>query len=481
MNFAGENISLQDALFVDHVTEDLETWRVKSSLKARVLVFPPVNNYHRFLIHKVVETGFPEFTTFSVGEGVDRRTVVCFQQHLLDFTLGHYAFQQASCGLPLITEDVATSLDSQIFVAGPQPIYEYQPYHPLALDPPLTVADVQGYPFATPPPSQDIDFQCHSLENETLSHLDTHTHSPEHRPLDMVQNCYEECVESALTPKVNNQTSPKHSPPRCQTPGITPTKTQKRRRSRSKRPDNPVYVPPRVRGKPPPNQEKDKPKTKADEVWKLASDDQGIINIESSDDDNKEVSDDATDQVVNEITAAVGGVHIDSPLIDYSAFKTSETTLNLDQFGHVIELYDFPEHLKTNDLMTAFHEFTSRWDIKWVDDTHALGVFSSAEVAAEALAMRHPQIKSRPLNMATSQSKSKAKAVCEFLLPYKQRPATSTGPARRLLQWALGSDKKVPAASKEDQDRLREAIKKKEEERRKRREKEKKLDNGHHS
>ena len=38
-------------------------------------------------LHQVVETGFPEFTTFSVGEGVDRRTVVCFQQHLLDFTL----------------------------------------------------------------------------------------------------------------------------------------------------------------------------------------------------------------------------------------------------------------------------------------------------------------------------------------------------------------------------------------------------------
>jgi hypothetical protein len=30
----------------------------------------------------------------------------------------------------------------------------------------------------------------------------------------------------------------------------------------------------------------------------------------------------------------------------------------------------------------------SRWDIKWVDDTHALGVFSTPEVAAEALALR---------------------------------------------------------------------------------------------
>lgn len=179
---------------------------------------------------------------------------------------------------------------------------------------------------------------------------------------------------------------------------------------------------------------------------------------------------DVTNLVVNEITSAVGGVQIESPRVDYATFQTSDSTINIDQFGHVIELYDFPQQMKTNDLMAAFHAFTSRWDIKWVDDTHALGVFSSAEVAAEALAMRHPNIKSRPLNMATAQSKCKARAVCEYLLPYKPRPATSTAPARRLLQWALGSDKKVPAASQVEQDRLRDAIKKKEEDRRRRRE-----------
>ena len=97
-------------------------------------------------------------------------------------------------------------------------------------------------------------------------------------------------------------------------------------------------------------------------------------------------------------------------------------------------------------------------------------MFSSAEVAAEALALRHPLIKSRPLNMATAQSKCKARAVCDYLLPYKPRPATSTAPARRLIQWALGSDKKVPAASKAEQDRLREAIKRKEEDKRRRKE-----------
>lgn len=53
MEFEGQNISLSDALFVDNVTGDLENWRIKSEAIERVLVFPPVNNYHRFLIHKV--------------------------------------------------------------------------------------------------------------------------------------------------------------------------------------------------------------------------------------------------------------------------------------------------------------------------------------------------------------------------------------------------------------------------------------------
>ena len=49
---------------------------------SRVLVFPPVDNYHRLLIHKTVEE-FLELHSFSIGEGEDRRTVVCRQERLL--------------------------------------------------------------------------------------------------------------------------------------------------------------------------------------------------------------------------------------------------------------------------------------------------------------------------------------------------------------------------------------------------------------
>jgi len=375
MNFSGENISLTDALFVDNVTAELESWRIKSEATARALVFPPVSNYHRFLIHKVVETGFPEFTTFSIGEGEERRTVVCFQQQLLDFTLGNSRWEKA--------RDTGQFLEAGM----------------------------------------------RDGERE-----DTHYLSPASAPVS--------CQDSS-------QTKP------CQeSPAVSPRRTSGQKKKRGERA---VYVPPRGRGK-------SLPLSPTAIEFKPNSG-QHVLGSEL-----EPAVRDLTDLVVTEITSALGGVQIESPAVDYTSFQTSDSTINIDQFGHVIELYDFPQEMKTNDLMSAFSAFTSRWDIKWVDDTHALGVFSSATVAAEALAVRHPHIKSRPLNMATSQSKCKARAVCEYLLPYKPRPATSTAPARRLIQWALGSDKKVPAASRAEQERLREAIRRKEEDKRRRRE-----------
>ena len=56
--------------------------------------YPPT--YHM----QVVETGFPEFATFSVGEDAERRTVAWFQQQLIDFTLGLTTWEQASSSHP---------------------------------------------------------------------------------------------------------------------------------------------------------------------------------------------------------------------------------------------------------------------------------------------------------------------------------------------------------------------------------------------
>nr|CAD7571860.1 unnamed protein product [Timema californicum] len=67
----GEFIQLSDYLSKEHNDSEI------------VLLFPPVNNYRRFLIHKVCEEFSKELGTFSIGQGHGRRTVVCFKEQLI--------------------------------------------------------------------------------------------------------------------------------------------------------------------------------------------------------------------------------------------------------------------------------------------------------------------------------------------------------------------------------------------------------------
>ncbi|XP_069835019.1 coiled-coil domain-containing protein R3HCC1L isoform X1 [Dendropsophus ebraccatus] len=109
------------------------------------------------------------------------------------------------------------------------------------------------------------------------------------------------------------------------------------------------------------------------------------------------------------------------------------------ELSHVIEIYGFPTDFKTEDLVRAFASYQKKgFDIKWVDDTHALGVFSSPITARDALTSKNPLVKVRPLSQATRASKAKARACADFLQPAKDRPETSAVLARRLVISALG-------------------------------------------
>ena len=234
---------------------------------------------------QVVETGFPEFTTFSVGESVDRRTVVCFQQQLLDYTLGNIRWEKAR--------------DTGEFVSAPGPglMVQHDSAHQDKLDTNFLIEAVTCQP---EPEAGDI-------------------RGCEPPPAD-------------------------HTPTKSRPPGS--------RRPR-KRPERQVYVPPVGRGGGRPlsaNAMEFKPNSPVGHVLSEASDEKP---------ETPEVRD-MTDQVVAEITTALGGVQMESPAVDYTSFQTSDSTINIDQFGHVIELYDFPPEMKTNDLMAAFSAFTSR-------------------------------------------------------------------------------------------------------------------------
>nr|XP_009942906.1 PREDICTED: R3H and coiled-coil domain-containing protein 1 [Opisthocomus hoazin] len=133
----------------------------------------------------------------------------------------------------------------------------------------------------------------------------------------------------------------------------------------------------------------------------------------------------------------VKDISIEKISFDYSSYGDAQ--LSEGDFGHVTEIYDFPPSLKTENLLEVFSDFhESGFKIQWVDDTHALGIFSSLSSASQALGRRYPCLKIRPLIHATKQSKTKALQRPKLLHLAKERPQTDTAVAKRLVTRALG-------------------------------------------
>ncbi|XP_037935714.1 uncharacterized protein LOC119669768 [Teleopsis dalmanni] len=78
-------MQIADEDFVSKVGCDIEYFLKKRHCNG-ILLFPPVNNYRRFLIHQTCENFCKQYDlcTFSVGQGIHRRTVICFRNQLLD-------------------------------------------------------------------------------------------------------------------------------------------------------------------------------------------------------------------------------------------------------------------------------------------------------------------------------------------------------------------------------------------------------------
>ncbi|XP_058527037.1 coiled-coil domain-containing protein R3HCC1L [Ochotona princeps] len=144
-------------------------------------------------------------------------------------------------------------------------------------------------------------------------------------------------------------------------------------------------------------------------------------------------------RLLQELSGNVHKASIQEPRFDYYSHEVPDIDLSECEFPHVIEIYDFPQEFRTEDLLRVFCSYQKKgFDIKWVDDTHALGIFSSPVTARDALAIKHSMVKIRPLSQATRAAKAKARAFAEFLQPAKERPETSAALARRLVISALG-------------------------------------------
>ncbi|KAF4075422.1 hypothetical protein AMELA_G00234350 [Ameiurus melas] len=149
------------------------------------------------------------------------------------------------------------------------------------------------------------------------------------------------------------------------------------------------------------------------------------------------------------------------PRFDYYNWRPEDEEVELreDELSHIVEIYDFPLEFKTEDLIRAFCSYQQKgFDIKWIDDTHVLGLFSSPIAARDALRTKHPMLKVRPLSKSSSATKAKARDSSDYLLPAKERPQTSASLARRLVTGALGMKSKQSQEQREaERTQLRQA------------------------
>ncbi|KAJ7356362.1 Coiled-coil domain-containing protein r3hcc1l [Desmophyllum pertusum] len=186
---------------------------------------------------------------------------------------------------------------------------------------------------------------------------------------------------------------------------------------------------------------------------------------DSDDDDNWESNFDESGDCLNaehleELSRLTGiaNPEVHKTQYDYYSFTPKDVELDDEEFGHIVEIYNFSPDLKTQDLMQALSSFRSKgFDINWVDDTHALAVFTNRHTAQDAIQLcSGPLMKLRPVSGGTEDSKKKASTCFEFLQPYKERPQTSKLLADRLVAGALGMRSKM---TREERVKEREKIK----------------------
>ncbi|XP_008293002.1 R3H and coiled-coil domain-containing protein 1 isoform X2 [Stegastes partitus] len=392
----------EECKFVHCVKVELWAYQEKSNRKS-VLLFPPLPSRLRFLVHKTTED-LPDLTTFSVGESWCRRVVVCHSELRGEIEDDSDLESNSS----LCEENVSSSGET-VGRVKPPPSIPSRSRGPKRPDKPLYM-----------PRAARERLSLQNSQGPTACHSGS--------PISTSSDCCScpETTESKKCESRSGQGSFSHV-----ADGVLDTST-----------DSSALCP-----------QGEKQNLELSEhdgeavVWdqiqscfaNMIVKDEGDPDVVANSAPTEDLSAD-TEDVIEEIKAHLKeavAFSIEHAHNDYSGFEIVQ--FNSDDFRHVIEIYDFPAVLKTDDLLDAFVEYSEGgMKIQWVDNTHALGVFSSELAALHALSICHPLLRTRPLAKGSKKSQGKAIRLAEFIQPVKERPRTDCAVARRMVTRALG-------------------------------------------
>lgn len=255
-----------------------------SSRLNSVLIFPPVDNHKRFLIHSSVQ-GIDNLCSFSIGHGDNRRTVICDKDNLISRS----SYDSSSA---IISADSSRPANGQKYVSS-------QLYLSPKLIPVLVISRNRDNR------RPDRPVYVAKARHKTTPASEGHVVKTE--------------IESNMSKEDTSKKTPKCT----------------------------------------------KPEEEEEGDWdSMYADDGECLNPD----------------LMKELTKAVRNVRL-VPAPSVSTLVQEQEESALDEFSHVVEVSHFPPEFKTQDLMMLFMQYKeSGFEIKWVDDTHALVVFSSARI-----------------------------------------------------------------------------------------------------
>ncbi|XP_071376614.1 R3H and coiled-coil domain-containing protein 1 isoform X1 [Centroberyx affinis] len=399
------------------VLDELDTYQQKRNCKS-LLLFPPLPSRLRYLIHRTIED-LPELTTFSVGESWCRRVVVCYSELKGE-----------------VEEDSDLESNSSFCDESPRPRGREEMERAAK---PKSSSSLRN----RRPKRPDKPLYMPRAARERLSFQNS-PEPPRGLELPSPGSCSCSCIST--------------SSDSCSSSDNTENTRSSSTSNQESLPSMPHSVADSICDRGPdssplcPQDEEQDVVLKLHEAEPLAWDQTvsyfTAMTLEEDKEDlasmpySPQTADMSTDiadlneEIMAHLKEAVA-VSIEHAHNDYSCYEN--VWMNSDDFGHVIEIYDFPAMFKTDDLLDAFTEYSDGgMRIKWVDNTHALGVFSSESAALHALSIRHPLLKARTLSEGSKKAKAKAIRSGEFIQPVKERPRTDCAVARRMVARALG-------------------------------------------
>ncbi|XP_071448449.1 R3H and coiled-coil domain-containing protein 1 isoform X2 [Hetaerina americana] len=462
----GRYLNGRDSDFVEQVLEDLQSFN-KKDIRDSILIFPPFKNFHRFLIHNLVEENFVDLRTFSIGQSCDRRTVVCHKDRVIQLSTDQ---ERSICGgvCPPMGIEHRTSENHEVNITSAYSGRKKARMLPdVALYQPPALRKVnEGTPEGSqlsrnPKPRQrrpDLAvYVPRALRNSPCSRSGVVTAAS--TPTDAGANGQQSRVELEEVPSATPSESLPPSSPLASSKGCLVTEAQassgEEAASAGHGPLPQVPASEEVSALPStgggPLAEGSGCEGRGDSSGGRPREGEGRLECRG-------MGEALEGELVEEVMAAVGKVSVvEKPKSDYGLFRTDDASLSLAELTHVVEVFGFPAEFKTHDLVSILSPYGGRpgFEIKWVDDTHALAVFGSSFIAADVLNLRHPMLKTRAMEGASAASRAKARRICESLrIPYRPRPETCAALAQRLITGALGVQHRQSKAEREEERRL---------------------------